>query len=91
MRTQFLIHLTIVVVVLVPIAGPVRAEHLVDPATVAPEYRAAAEKRRAEQLKIQDCNRRAAQDKVMMRDRAAFMAKCIDEPAQPAPAATSAQ
>lgn len=88
MRKRFLIQLNILGFVLLPIAGAAGGEHLVDPASVAPEYRAAAEKRRAEQLKIQECNRRAAQDKVMMRERATYLAKCIDEPA---PAATSAQ
>lgn len=91
MRRRFLIHLNILGLLLLPVAGPARAEHLVDPSAVAPEYRAAAEKRRAEQLKIQDCNRRAAQDKVMMRDRSTYMAKCIDAPAEAAPTATSTQ
>ncbi|MDR3467162.1 MAG: hypothetical protein P4M07_14600 [Xanthobacteraceae bacterium] len=65
-------------VVLLLCAGPCLADQLVDPATVAPEYRAAAEKRRAEQLKVQSCQHRATEQKVPVRDRAAFVAACLD-------------
>ena len=37
------------------LAVPAFAEKLVVPSTVAPEYREAAEKRRAEQLKQREC------------------------------------
>jgi hypothetical protein len=63
----------------VDLANPVFAQKLVDPAAVAPEYREAAEHRRAEQLKQRDCGRRADQAKILMRDRAAFMLKWMDE------------
>ena len=35
------------------------AQKLVDPDSVAPEYRAAAEKRRAEQLRMLQCSKKA--------------------------------
>ena len=55
------------------------AEKLVDPNSVAPEYRAAAEKRRAEQLKLRACERRADEAKVPRRDRAAHITECLDK------------
>lgn len=54
------------------------ADKLVDPNTVAPEYRAAAEKRRAEQLKLYQCSKKADDAKVTHRDRAAFVNECLD-------------
>ncbi len=55
------------------------AQNLVDPSKVAPEYREAAEKRRAEQLKIRDCEHKADEAKVLRRDRLAHLQKCMDE------------
>ena len=55
------------------------AEKLVDPNTVAPEYRAVAEKRRAEQIKLFECSRKADEAKVLRRDRAAFVSDCLDK------------
>lgn len=55
------------------------AQKLVDPDKVAPEYREAAIKRRAEQIKISECNRKAEQAKVLPRDRAAHVQRCLDE------------
>lgn len=54
------------------------AQKLVDPDKVAPEYREAAIKRRAEQLKISECNHKADQDKVLPRDRTAHVQHCLD-------------
>ena len=54
------------------------AEKLVDPDSVAPEYRAAAEKRRAEQLKLLQCSRKTDEAKVPRRDRAAHISACLD-------------
>jgi hypothetical protein len=54
------------------------AQKLVDPDTVAPEFRAAAEKRRAEQLKLNQCTQKANVAKVLVRDRAAFISSCVD-------------
>lgn len=55
------------------------AEKLVDPNTVAPEYRAVAEKRRAEQLKLFECSKKADAAKIVRRDRAAFVTECVDK------------
>jgi hypothetical protein len=49
------------------------AQKLVDPNSVAPEFRAAAEKRRAEQLKLNECTKKAA-----------FISSCVDSPDQTA-------
>ena len=66
---------------LLPAFAPVsdaRAEKLVDPNKVAPEYRAAAEKRRAEQLKLLQCSKKADEAKVNHRDHAAYVNACLD-------------
>ena len=55
------------------------AQKLVDPDKVAPEYRAAAEKRRAEQLKQMDCAHKADEAKVLPRDRMDFLHHCLGE------------
>ena len=55
------------------------AQKLVDPDKVAPEYRAAAEKRRAEQIKVTGCSHKADEAKVLPRDRAAHIQHCLDE------------
>ena len=55
------------------------AQKLVDPDKVAPEYRAAAEKRRAEQIKVTECSHKADEAKVLPRDRAAHIQHCLDE------------
>ena len=55
------------------------AEKLVDPNAVAPEFREAAVKRRAEQLKLSDCNKKADQAKVLPRDRTPFVSQCLEK------------
>ena len=45
---------------------PAFAEKLVDPTTVAPEYREAAEKRRAEQIRQHDCAKKCRPDVHLM-------------------------
>jgi hypothetical protein len=57
---------------------PAFAEKLVDPAKVAPEYRDAAEKRRAEQLKQLECSHKADVAKVIARERTAFLLQCLE-------------
>jgi hypothetical protein len=57
---------------------PSFAQKLVDPNTVAPEFRAAAEKRRIEQITLNECAKKAAAAKVTIRDRAAFISACAD-------------
>jgi hypothetical protein len=57
---------------------PAMAEKLVDPTTVAPEYREAAEKRRAEQVRQRDCAHKAEVEKVMPRERTTFLLQCLE-------------
>jgi hypothetical protein len=57
---------------------PSFAQKLVDPNVVAPEFRAAAEKRRAEQIKLNECVKKAVDAKVLKRDRATFISSCAD-------------
>jgi hypothetical protein len=57
---------------------PSFAQKLVDPNTVVPEYRVAAEKRRAEQLKLMECAKKANDEKILKRDRAAFISGCVE-------------
>ncbi|MCK1360136.1 hypothetical protein [Bradyrhizobium sp. 199] len=59
-------------------SGPARSQPLVDPNKVAPEYREAAEKRRAEQLRQRECALKADLEKVLPRDRTAFLNQCLD-------------
>jgi hypothetical protein len=54
------------------------AQKLVDPNTVAPEFRAAAEKRRAEQITLNECAKKAVAAKVSIRDRATFISACVE-------------
>jgi hypothetical protein len=60
------------------LTAPAVAEKLVDPATVAPEYREAAEKRRAEQIRQHDCAQKADKERVLARDRTAFLLHCLE-------------
>jgi hypothetical protein len=69
----------IVMLVFVVWVPPGFAEKMVNPDSVAPEYRAAAEKRRAEQIRLFACNKKADQAKVLRRDRAAFVGQCLDQ------------
>ena len=58
----------------------VHAQKVVDPSTVAPEFREAAEKRRAEQLKQIACNKAAHDQKIAPRDVLKFVSECFDKP-----------
>ena len=58
--------------------APSLAQKLVDPNSVAPEFRDAAEKRRAEQIRVVECNRRANEAKVLPRDRTAYLNHCLE-------------
>lgn len=64
------------------LTAPAFAEKLVDPTTVAPEYRDAAEKRRAEQIKQHECAKKADLEKVMPRERTGFLLQCLEADAQ---------
>jgi hypothetical protein len=63
------------------IVSPVSAQRLVDPTKVAPEFREAAEKRRAEQIKQQECAHKADAEKVIARDRTSFLLQCLESDA----------
>jgi hypothetical protein len=58
---------------------PAFAQKLVDPNAVAPEYRQAAEKRRAEQIRQRDCAKKADEAKVLPRDRIVHITRCLAE------------
>ena len=58
--------------------GPARAQALADPTKVAPEFREAAEKRRAEQLRQRECAMKADLAKVLPRDRTAYLNHCLE-------------
>jgi hypothetical protein len=57
---------------------PSLAQKLVDPNAVAPEYREAAAKRRAEQIKQRECAHKADVAKVLPRDRTAMITQCLE-------------
>lgn len=57
---------------------PARSQALVDPSKVAPEYREAAEKRRAEQIRQRECALKADLEKVLPRDRTVYLNHCLD-------------
>jgi hypothetical protein len=63
----------------VMLTEPSFAQKLVDPNAVAPEYREAAEKRRAEQIKQRECAHKVEEAKVLPRDRTAHITKCLAE------------
>ena len=56
----------------------VSAQKLVDPTAVAPEYREAAEKRRAEQIRERECAHKADIAKILPRERTAFLLQCLE-------------
>jgi hypothetical protein len=57
---------------------PGLTQKLVDPNAVAPEYREAAAKRRAEQIRQRDCAHKADAEKVLPRERTAFINYCLE-------------
>jgi hypothetical protein len=61
------------------VSEPAIAQKLVDPNAVAPEYREAAEKRRAEQIRQRECAHKADVAKVLPRDRMALITQCLAE------------
>ena len=71
-------HIVATVLISMSIASPSSAQRLVDPTKVAPEFREAAEKRRAEQIRQQDCAHKADTEKVIARERTAFLLQCLE-------------
>ncbi|WP_291574536.1 hypothetical protein [Bradyrhizobium sp.] len=69
---------------------PSFAQKLVDPNSVAPEFREAAVKRRAEQIRQIECGRKADAAKVLPRDRTAYLTVCLAEEG-PNPATAAAK
>lgn len=78
-------------VALVVLAEPGFAQKLVDPNAVAPQYREAAEKRRAEQIKQLQCSHQADVAKVLPRDRTAAINRCLEDGPNPTTAAAGHQ
>jgi hypothetical protein len=70
---------------------PTFAQKLVDPNAVAPEYREAAEKRRAEQIRQRECAHKADEAKVLPRDRIAHITRCLADDSQGQPSALAHQ
>jgi len=68
----------LIVAVAIVFAEPGLAQKLVDPNSVAPEFREAAEKRRAEQVKMVECQHKADEAKVLPRDRAGHINHCLE-------------
>ena len=65
-------------IISLPLTTSVSAQKLVDPTAVAPEYREAAEKRRAEQIKERECAHKADIAKILPRERTAFLLQCLE-------------
>ncbi len=73
---RFTLHLIFIAAFV--FTAPSLAQKLVDPNSVAPEFRDAAEKRRAEQIRVVACNRKANEAKVLPRDRTAYLNHCLE-------------
>jgi biopolymer transport protein ExbB/TolQ len=71
-------------------SAPSFAQKLVDPSKVAPEFREAAEKRLAEQMRQRDCAKKAEAEKITPRDRTPYLLNCL-KAAEAAEAAKAAQ
>ncbi len=73
---RFVLHLIFIAAFV--FTEPTLAQKLVDPNSVAPEFRDAAEKRRAEQIKVVEGNRKANEAKVLPRDRTTYLNHCLE-------------
>ena len=71
-------HFILAVLFSIAIATPAPAQRIVDPANVAPEFREAAERRRAEQIRQRDCAQKADAEKIIPRERTAFLIHCLE-------------
>jgi hypothetical protein len=72
-------------------AEPAFAQKLVDPNAVAPQYREAAEKRRAEQIRQMQCHHQVDVAKVPPRDQTAAINRCLEDGPNPTTAAAQKQ
>ncbi|MBI3701803.1 MAG: hypothetical protein HY242_15345 [Afipia sp.] len=78
-RLQNLSRMTVIALLATAMSGAVSlADKLVDPSKVAPEFREAAEKRRAEQIRIINCNNEAKIANIPARESLKFMQDCVD-------------
>jgi hypothetical protein len=77
----FMKHFVAAALFSMAIASPLSAQRLVDPTKVAPEYREAAERRRAEQIRQQECAHKADTEKVIARERTSFLLQCLESDA----------
>ncbi len=68
----------LIIPAVIAFAEPALAQKLVDPNSVAPEFREAAEKRRAEQVKMAEWRHKADEAKVLPRDRAEHINHCLE-------------
>jgi hypothetical protein len=71
-------HFILTALISVAVAAPAPEQKLIDPANVAPEFREAAEKRRAEQIRQRDCAQKANAEKIIPRERTAFLIHCLE-------------
>ena len=71
-------YLIFITAIALAATAPARSQALVDPTKVAPEYREAAEKRRAEQIRQRECALKADLDKVLPRDRTDYLNHCLN-------------
>ena len=78
-RVTLLFLVTLLTAFTTAFGVPARADKIVDPKTVSPEFREAAEKRRAEQMKLIECNNAAKVAKIPRRDLAQYVAECFDK------------
>ena len=63
---------------LIMLPTAVLAQKLPDPDKVDPQYHDAAEKRRAHMITTKVCTDKAEKDKVLKRDMAEYINRCID-------------
>jgi hypothetical protein len=83
LKSFWYVILTASFILTAPAFAPAQvSQKLVDPNTVAPEFREAAEKRRAEQIRQRDCAKKVVEAKVLPRDRMEYLTKCLAEAEQ---------
>ena len=78
MRAIYIAMIYIAIIATLASTGQGLAQKLVDPNAVAPEFREAAEKRRAQQIKILECRHKADVAKVLPRDRTDHINHCLE-------------
>ena len=74
-------RMTIVMLVFI-LPAAASAQRVPDPDKVAPQFHDAAETRRAEIFRTKACTDKATREKVLKRDMAAYINRCIDARAE---------